>query len=161
MDLESIVLAEFEKLVLIVLVYTGILCCWKRNLRGRLIYFFIHLTLSSILISYWVLAEIAFYFSVMNILSFILIFLYDRRPLKATTNRKFLGECLVPLAFVFVSISLGVFVSIKDKVIQSFNNPVVEIQSLNEYWEGYLLILAFTGFVLTCFTVEQKNKLKE
>ena len=154
-------MAEFEKLILIALVCTGILCCWKRNLRGRLVYFFIHLMLSSILISCWVLAEIAFYFSVMNILGFILIFLYDRRPLKTTTNRKFLEEYLVPLISVFVSISLGIFVSIKDKVIQPFNNSIVKVQSLSEHWEGYLLILAFTGFVLTCFAVEQKNKLKE
>ncbi len=156
MDLEYLALADFEKFILIILLCTGTLCCWRRNLRGRLIYFFIHLMLSSILISYWVLAEMVFYFSIMNSLSFILIFLYDQRPSEIAPDRKFLRGYLMPLASVFVSIALGIFISIKDEIIQSFNNSVINIQSLSEYWEGYLLILAFTGFILTCFVVEKK-----
>ncbi len=154
-------LIGFEKIILIILLSTCILCCWGRRPSGTRIYLFIHLIFSSILIAYWASAEIAFYFSVMNIISFILIFLYDYQFLKTPKNRKNLRKYFFPLISILTSVCFGVFISIRDQGVQSFSKFSVEVQFLNKYWEEYLAILAFTGLILTCFIVRQKNKLEE
>ncbi len=107
----------------------------------------------------WVPAELVFYFIILNILSFLFIFLYSKQ-LSDSLNKNSLKNFLFPIIPLTGSVLIGVMIGASNEPIQQ---TIKKIENKKEFinlniWNEYLVILAFSGFILIHSILNRNSK---